>query len=164
MERLTRVLTKTVVYTKGKYDDTTSAEMTTGDVRTVLKKLAEYEDIGTPMELKQLKENGGFTSLELAEIATALKKLQMVMSSAADIIDNWKSDYEELKKIKERNIPQKPTLEGDGYAPDGSFIWDTWLCPNCGSAHEVDDEKYDYCPNCGQKIDWREDDAEWKVE
>ena len=38
MERLTRVLTKTVVYTKGKYDDTTSAEMTTGDVRTVLKK------------------------------------------------------------------------------------------------------------------------------
>lgn len=164
MERLTRVLTKTVVYTKEKYDDTTSAEMTTGDVRTVLKKLAEYEDIGTPMELKQLKENGGFTSLELAEIATALKKLQMVMSRAADIIDNWKSDYEELKKIKERNIPQKPTLEGDGYAPDGSFIWDTWLCPNCGSAHEVDDEKYDYCPNCGQKIDWREDDVEWKVE
>lgn len=164
MERLTRVLTKTVVYTKGKYDDTTSAEMTTGDVRTVLKKLAEYEDIGTPMELKQLKENGGFNSLELAEIATALKKLQMVMSRAADIIDNWKSDYEELKKIKERNIPQKPTLEGDGYAPDGSFVWDTWLCPNCGSAHEVDEEKYDYCPNCGQKIDWREDDVEWKVE
>ena len=50
--------------------------MTTEDVRAVLKKLAEYEDIGTPMELKQLKENGGFTSLELAEIATALKELQ----------------------------------------------------------------------------------------
>ena len=27
-------------------------------------------------ELKQLKENGGFTGLELAEIATALKELQ----------------------------------------------------------------------------------------
>ena len=76
MERLTKVLTKTVVYTKGRYEDTTSAEMTTEDVRAVLKKLAEYEDIGTPMELKQLKENGGFTSLELAEIATALKELQ----------------------------------------------------------------------------------------
>lgn len=50
--------------------------MTTEDMRTVLKKLAEYEDIGTPTELKQLKENGGFTGLELAEIATALKKLQ----------------------------------------------------------------------------------------
>ena len=79
MERLTKVLTKTVVYTKGRYEDTTSAEMTTEDVRAVLKKLAEYEDIGTPMELKQLKENGGFTGLELAEIATALKELQAYM-------------------------------------------------------------------------------------
>lgn len=76
MERLTKVLTKTVVYTKGKYEDTVPAEMTTEDMRTVLKKLAEYEDIGTPTELKQLKENGGFTGLELAEIATALKELQ----------------------------------------------------------------------------------------
>lgn len=76
MERLTRVLNKTVVYTKGIYEDTTPAEMTTEDMRTVLKKLAEYEDIGTPTELKQLKENGGFTGLELAEIAAALKELQ----------------------------------------------------------------------------------------
>lgn len=76
MERLTRVLTKTVVYTKGIYEDTTPAEMTTEDMRTVLKKLAEYEDIGTLTELKQLKENGGFTGLELAKIAAALKELQ----------------------------------------------------------------------------------------
>ena len=76
MERLTKVLPKTVVYTKGKYEDTVPAEMTTEDTRTVLKKLAEYEDIGTPTELKQLKENGGFTGLELAEIAAALKELQ----------------------------------------------------------------------------------------
>lgn len=76
MERLTKVLTKTVVYTKGKYEDTVPAEMTTEDMRTVLKKLAEYEDIGTPTELKQIKKNGGFTGLELAEIAAALKELQ----------------------------------------------------------------------------------------
>lgn len=38
MERLTKVLTKTVVYTKGKYEDTVPAEMTTEDMRTVLKK------------------------------------------------------------------------------------------------------------------------------
>lgn len=76
MERLTKVLPKIVVYTKGKYGDTVPAEMTTEDMRTVLKKLAEYEDIGTPTELKQLKENGGFTGLELAKIAAALKELQ----------------------------------------------------------------------------------------
>ncbi len=152
MERLTEVLTKTVVYTKGKYEDTTPAEMTTNDVRTVLKKLAEYEDIGTPAELKQLKENGGFTGLELAEIAIALKELRTYREA-----EEPKSDHEELKKIKERNIPQKPTLEGDGYAPDGSFAWDTWHCPSCDSVYEVDDEKYEYCPNCGQRIDWGQD-------
>nr|DAF03075.1 MAG TPA: hypothetical protein [Caudoviricetes sp.] len=104
MERLTRVLTKTVVYTKGKYDDTTSAEMTTEDVRTVLKKLAEYEDIGTPTELKQLKENGGFTGLELAEIAAALKELQAYrergLMDASDE-EARKSEDEEARKSEE---------------------------------------------------------------
>ena len=104
MERLTKVLTKTVVYTKGKYEDTTSAEMTTEDVRTVLKKLAEYEDIGTPTELKQLKENGGFTGLELAEIATALKELQAYREQELmDTSDKEarKSEDEEARKSEE---------------------------------------------------------------
>ena len=54
----------------------------------------------------------------------------------------------------EKQIPKKPTFDGDGYAPDGSFAWDEWLCTNCGSRYEVDFDDYDYCPNCGQRIDW----------
>ena len=54
----------------------------------------------------------------------------------------------------EKQIPKKATLEGDGYAPDGSFVWDEWLCPCCGARYEVDYDDYDFCPNCGQKIDW----------
>lgn len=61
---------------------------------------------------------------------------------------------EEFKALKEKAEPKKPTYEGDGYAPDGSFVWDEWLCPNCGTRYEVDYDKYDYCPNCGQAIDW----------
>ena len=38
------------------------------------KKLAAYEDIGTPEELKELKENGAFTGLELAQIAKMQKE------------------------------------------------------------------------------------------
>lgn len=118
MERLTRVLTKTVVYTKGKYDDTTSAEMTTEDVRTVLKKLAEYEDIGTPTELKQLKENGGFTGLELAEIAAALKELQAYRERGLmDTSDEEarKSEDEEARKsegILRKYCESHQTCEG----------------------------------------------------
>ena len=40
------------------------------------KKLAAYEDIGTPEELKGLKENGSFTGLELAQIAAMQKELK----------------------------------------------------------------------------------------
>ena len=57
-------------------------------------------------------------------------------------------------KALEKQIPKKPTFDGDGYAPDGSFAWDEWLCTNCGSRYEVDFDDYDYCPNCGQRIDW----------
>ena len=56
----------------------------------------------------------------------------------------------------EKQSPKKPTYEGDGYAPDGTFIWDEWLCPNCGSGYEVDYDDYSCCPNCGQRIDWSE--------
>ena len=57
----------------------------------------------------------------------------------------------------EKQIPKKATLEGDGYAPDGTFVWDEWICPCCGERYEVDYDDYDYCPNCGQKIDWSDE-------
>lgn len=61
---------------------------------------------------------------------------------------------EECRVAVEKQKPKKPTYEGDGYAPDGSFVWDEWLCPNCGSRYELDYDEHDCRPNCGQKIDW----------
>lgn len=65
---------------------------------------------------------------------------------------------EEIKNAVDKQIPKSPTYEGDGYAPDGSFVWDEWLCPHCGSRYEVEYDDYDYCPNCGQHIDWSEEE------
>ncbi len=65
-------------------------------------------------------------------------------------------EVEDLKEAIEKQQSKKPNYEGDGYAPDGTFVWDEWLCPNCESRYEVDYEYYDYCPNCGQRIDWSE--------
>mgnify|MGYP000994185122 FL=1 len=62
----------------------------------------------------------------------------------------------EMHELKERDTAKKPTYEWDGYAPDGTFVWDEWLCPNCGTRYEVDYDEYDHCPNCGQRIDWSE--------
>ena len=63
---------------------------------------------------------------------------------------------EQMHELKERDTAKKPIYEGDGYAPDGTFVLDEWLCPNCGTRYEVDYDEYDYCPNCGQRLDWSE--------
>lgn len=44
-----------------------------------------------------------------------------------------------------------PVLEVDVIG--GALVYDVWRCPNCDTAYEFD-EKYNYCPNCGQAIDW----------
>lgn len=53
---------------------------------------------------------------------------------------------------------ERPEMYGDGYDPDGNMIYDTWDCPRCGASYEIDYDHYDYCPNCGQKIDWSGED------
>ena len=45
MERLTKRIGQHVYYTQGKYEDTLPVEMETNNIRSVLKKLAEYEDL-----------------------------------------------------------------------------------------------------------------------
>jgi len=81
-----------------------------------------------------------------------------------NIEDQWldTEEMEELAKIiieaLEKQLPKQPTYDGDGYAPDGTFIFDEWLCPNCGSRYEVDYDDYSYCPNCGQRIDREEEE------
>lgn len=43
-------------------------------LKVALERLADYEDIGTPKELKELKENGAFTGMELTQIAGMQKE------------------------------------------------------------------------------------------
>ena len=62
---------------------------------------------------------------------------------------------EECREAVEKQNGKKPDYEGDGYA-DGQLIYDTWICPNCEKRYEVDYDDYAFCPDCGQKIDWKE--------
>ena len=61
MERLTKVINacgKTVVvYTRGKYEDTTTGEMRHEDIRNVMRRLSDYEDTDlTPEQIMEMKE------------------------------------------------------------------------------------------------------------
>lgn len=60
----------------------------------------------------------------------------------------------------EKQIPQRPDLEGDGYDDGGNLIYDTGYCPRCRCSYEVDYHKPKYCENCGQALDWSADDEE----
>ena len=81
----------------------------------------------------------------------------------AEIDDNVYSDTSRVNEILELNkvvcealekqMPKIPDYEGDGYA-DGFLVYDTWICPNCGKYYDVDFDDYEYCPLCGQAIDW----------
>lgn len=55
----------------------------------------------------------------------------------------------------EKQIPKMPDIEGDGYW-NGELVYDTWICPCCGEHYEIEFEKYNYCPECGQRIDLSE--------
>lgn len=64
---------------------------------------------------------------------------------------------EECREAVEKQTAKKPDYEGDGYS-DGQLVYDTWICLSCGQHYEVDYDRYDYCPNCGQHIDWRNEE------
>ena len=89
----------------------------------------------------------------------AIKYLQMATLDDAqgEFCELYKEMCEMSINALEKQIPKRPDLEGDGYCPDGNLVYDTWICPNCEKHYEVDYDNYDYCPNCGQKIDWSND-------
>ena len=91
----------------------------------------------------------------------AIKNLKDILDECTEseedvcyVTDVNAPDLEMAIKALEKQIPKKLTYEGDGYAPDGTFIWGEWICPCCGRRYEVDYDDYDYCPDCGQKLDW----------
>lgn len=109
--------------------------------------------------------------MEFAEATKELKTEITVIESMIQSNKNFesKNDCENLVRKKnilqkaiealEKQTPRKPDFIADGYA-DGVLVYDTWLCPNCEQAYEVEYDKYDFCPRCGQKIDWSEQNDE----
>ena len=69
-----------------------------------------------------------------------------------------KKAIEILQELADKATPTKPSYWGDGYDNQGKLIYDMYDCPRCGKSYEIDYEKYDHCPECGQRIDWSDED------
>jgi rRNA maturation endonuclease Nob1 len=70
-------------------------------------------------------------------------------------IDLYPEDVQMCIDALEKQIAKKPYIWGDGYY-NGELILDMYDCPNCEKTYEIECDKYDYCPSCGQKLDLSE--------
>lgn len=59
----------------------------------------------------------------------------------------------------EKQIPKKPEYEADGHS-DGELVYDCAKCPICGHDFEygINDWGCKYCSDCGQKLDWSDEE------
>lgn len=113
----------------------------------------DYQEVIERFKMGYLVDSNGYTTQKDFE---ALR----IAISAMQELQGYKQlgTLEEVREAVEKQRTKKPTYDGDGYAPDGTFVWDEWICPKCGNRYEVDYDDYDYCPKCGQHIDWSEEE------
>lgn len=68
--------------------------------------------------------------------------------------DDYKANEMAIKAL-EKQIPKKPQNKKYSFYPHSTLLKSKYgECHNCKSI-QVDDE---YCANCGQKLDWSDDD------
>lgn len=91
--------------------------------------------------------------MKIEEVIEYLSDLKiMVLNKDPDLIDKaMPVMFDALEHL----VPKTPFLWGDGYSC-GELVIDMYNCPFCEKSYELESERYDYCPNCGQAIDWSE--------
>lgn len=104
-----------------------------------LEEVQRYRAIGTPEELKSLKENGAFTGMELAQLVA----MQMSLREYEKI-----GTVEECREAVEKQTAKKPLHKRNGH-----------YCPICNNYFDSRDWKSKYCGLCGQKLDWSDEDG-----
>ncbi len=121
---------------------------------TALEEIQQYRALGTMEELRELVAKGKAYGQVAQERNIAISQLEEIGCSLGEKMD-------EVKEAMEKQRAKKPYIEiekATGLHKD----YDCYECLNCdsflGHVSDCKDEnyRYDYCPNCGQAIDWLE--------
>ena len=93
------------------------------------------------------------TILEREDMNNLLDRLhQKILNNDSLMKKVTESELLALVEAKEKQIPMKPYIDEQDYGK-------AYVCTICETfIHYVDDEeehlRFDYCPSCGQKLDW----------
>lgn len=101
--------------------------------------IEEYRAIGTPEECRKSVD----ICKAMAERRISLQNMEDYMKFEDECVKRGFT-FNSLLEAREKQIPKKPT--------DRCMYKE---CPACG---EVEIEFCKYCPNCGQKLDWRNEE------
>lgn len=108
-----------------------------------LEEIQKYHAIGTPEELRTMREYGGFSGIELAKIAAALTGLKEYQQLGT--LEECRAAMEKQTAKKVKSISQ--VKDGDSYVG---------LIGRCPCCEDILEEGTVYC-DCGQKLDWDTD-------
>lgn len=111
-----------------------------------LEEVQQYRAIGTMEELQTMKEHGGFTGIELANIAAMQMKLKEYEAIGTP---------EECRTAREKQMPKKPYHISQVDDNDNANV----ECPACHATadYAVNVIKRGHCWKCGQLLDWSDD-------
>jgi len=162
--RLTKRIDDHVYYTMGAYSETLPAECTSQDVRHILKRLADYEDVE---EAKGLKAKLGYAEWERDEWKRGYESLETKFNQAVEVISNTIKDIE----YQVLQADPHPALLGIVATVNtfkkvlSSLSQEATKCLKCGSVriiHHPSDDKIFLCADCNyvsQEGKTKEDNA-----
>ena len=98
------------------------------------------------MRVGKLKESGGrMTEQKAIEIINCNRPYEAVMRKTE------KEAFDMAIQSLEKQIPKKPNIHEE------DILGEYYSCPSCMN-NELDDIFDNYCPRCGQKLDWSEEE------
>ena len=93
------------------------------------------------------------------KFSNAIRNVERVFMNFLDIaseetIESFEIAVEAMKK----QMPMKPVIEqgAPSYYGGSGICREYCACPKCGEAVGRGDDRANYCPECGQKIDWED--------
>lgn len=111
---------------------------------SAMQELQQYHGLCKPEEIEHLKS--------LVRIIRCHGTIGKVLEAYAKYEEA--GTLEEVRVAVEKQKAKKPLLGGN----TDKFAGDIRICPYCSGIVGIDDVRADFCADCGQHIDWSEEE------